>query len=76
MATVSTATPSKPKEIDWTKPQAMAIPKEGYFEIEKRTVTDPYIPRLRPATGFQSSQRSSLAGSRRSATTGRVLRMR
>ena len=22
-------------EIDWTKPQAMAIPKEGYFKVEQ-----------------------------------------
>jgi hypothetical protein len=24
-----------PKESDWTKPQAMAIPKEGYFKVEQ-----------------------------------------
>jgi hypothetical protein len=25
----------KPRTNDWTKPAAMAIPKEGYFAIEK-----------------------------------------
>jgi hypothetical protein len=34
MATVSTATPSAPKEHDWTKPEAMAIPKQGYFKLQ------------------------------------------
>jgi len=32
MATQATA---RSKESDWTKPQAMAIPKEGYFNLEK-----------------------------------------
>ena len=36
MATVATEIPSTAKEIDSTKPRAMAIPKEGYFELEKR----------------------------------------
>jgi len=31
MATVATATPATPTEHDWTKPQAMAIPKDGYL---------------------------------------------
>jgi len=35
MATAVTATPSTFKERDWTKPQAMAIPKEGYFKEER-----------------------------------------
>ncbi len=32
MATQATA---RSKESDWTKPQAMAIPKEGYFELTR-----------------------------------------
>jgi hypothetical protein len=37
MATPATAptSPSSPEERDWTKPQAMAIPKEGYFKLEQ-----------------------------------------
>jgi hypothetical protein len=35
MATVAPATPLTSTERDWAKPQAMAIPKEGYFELEK-----------------------------------------
>ena len=35
MATATPATPSTSTERDWTKPQAMAIPKEGYFQPEK-----------------------------------------
>ena len=35
MATVAPATPAPSAERDWTKPQAMAIPKEGYFKLEK-----------------------------------------
>jgi hypothetical protein len=33
MATVATPTPSTAKELDSTKPQAIAIPKEGYFNV-------------------------------------------
>ena len=46
MATVATEIPSTPKERDWTKPRAMAIPKEGYFELEK-VATDQSFPNSR-----------------------------
>jgi hypothetical protein len=51
MATASTATPSKPQEGDWTKPQAMAIPKEGYFEIENGRY-GPIFPKTPACYGF------------------------
>ena len=51
MATVSTAKPSAPEEQDWTKPQAMAIPKEGYFEIEKGRY-GPIFPKTPACYGF------------------------
>ena len=73
MATVATETPSIPKEIDSTKPQAMAIPKEGYFELEKRTVR----PRLSTNSSLlwihQSSRRSNREGKTRSATYGKTI---
>ncbi|MGB6679523.1 MAG: hypothetical protein WBE44_22705 [Terriglobales bacterium] len=50
MAT-ATATPSKPKERDWTKPQAMAIPKEGYFQVEKGRY-GPVFPQTPACYGF------------------------
>jgi len=36
MAIAATATPTQSKvdNRDWTKPAAMAIPKEGYFELQ------------------------------------------
>ena len=43
MATVAPATPSTPVERDSTKPQAMAIPKEGYFKTFKTGGTAHYI---------------------------------
>ena len=49
MATPATATPSK--ERDWTKPQAMAIPKEGYFELEKGRY-GPVFPKTPACYGF------------------------
>ena len=50
MATVATATPST-TERDWTKPQAMAIPKEGYFELEKGRY-GPVFPKTPACYGF------------------------
>ena len=32
---MATPGPARPKESDWTKPAAMAIPKEGYFTFEQ-----------------------------------------
>ncbi|MGB0010842.1 MAG: hypothetical protein WBQ03_04500 [Candidatus Sulfotelmatobacter sp.] len=51
MATVATATHSTPTEHDWTKPQAMAIPKEGYFELEKGRY-GPIFPKTPACYGF------------------------
>ena len=51
MATVSTAKSAEPQENDWTKPQAMAIPKEGYFEIEKGRY-GPIFPKTPACYGF------------------------
>ena len=51
MATVAPGTPSTPTERDWTKPQAMAIPKEGYFELEKGRY-GPIFPKTPACYGF------------------------
>ena len=51
MATVAPATPSTSTERDWTKPQAMAIPKEGYFEFEKGRY-GPVFPKTPACYGF------------------------
>ncbi|MFZ0295043.1 MAG: hypothetical protein WAL52_15650 [Candidatus Sulfotelmatobacter sp.] len=51
MATVATATHSTSTEHDWTKPQAMAIPKEGYFELEKGRY-GPIFPKTPACYGF------------------------
>jgi hypothetical protein len=51
MATVATATPSMPRERDWTKPQAMAIPKEGYFKLQNGRY-GPAYPRTPACHGF------------------------
>lgn len=41
----------RPKEADWTKPQAMAIPKEGYFKVERGRY-GPIYPRTPACYGF------------------------
>jgi len=51
MATVATATPSTPTKRDWTKPQAMAIPKEGYFQLQDGRYGAVY-PRTPACHGF------------------------
>ena len=51
MATLATEKPSIPKELDSTKPQAMAIPKEGYFELEKGRY-GPVFPQTPACYGF------------------------
>src|SRR5580765_605513 len=49
MATPATATPEK--ERDWTTPQAMAIPKEGYFQLTDGRY-GPVYPRTPACYGF------------------------
>jgi hypothetical protein len=39
------------QEKDWTKPQAMAIPKEGYFQLEQG-IYGPTFPRTPACYGF------------------------
>jgi hypothetical protein len=52
MATIATAPPpSTSTERDWTKPQAMAIPKEGYFELETGRY-GPVFPKTPACYGF------------------------
>jgi hypothetical protein len=51
MATVATATQSTATERDWTKPQAMAIPKEGYFQLQNGRYGALY-PRTPACHGF------------------------
>src|SRR5262249_23202943 len=40
-----------PKQKDWTKPAAMAIPKEGYFKLEKGRY-GPIFPKTPASYGF------------------------
>lgn len=40
-----------PRQMDWTKPQAMAIPKEGYFKLEQGRY-GPLYPRTPANYGF------------------------
>ena len=40
-----------PKQNDWTKPAAMAIPKEGFFELEKGRY-GPIFPKTPACYGF------------------------
>jgi hypothetical protein len=50
--TSSTAEPApEPKPGDWTKPAAMAIPKEGYFKLEQGRY-GPIFPRTPANYGF------------------------
>ena len=54
MATVAPATPSSPStpiERDWTKPAAMAIPREGYFQLEQGRY-GPIFPQTPACYGF------------------------
>jgi hypothetical protein len=51
MATVAPATHSTSTERDWTKPQAMAIPKEGYFKLEQGRY-GPVFPKTPANYGF------------------------
>jgi hypothetical protein len=53
MAIASTVTPTEPRpsEHDWTKPAAVAIPKEGYFNLENGRY-GPVYPRTPACYGF------------------------
>ncbi len=57
MATQPNSTPSKPQAVPsprqrgWTNPQAMAIPKEGYFQLENGRY-GPLYPRTPACHGF------------------------
>jgi hypothetical protein len=51
MATVAPERPSTPIELDSTKPQAMAIPKVGYFNLENGRY-GPIYPRTPACYGF------------------------
>lgn len=51
MATVLKPTPVRPEERDWTKPDAMAIPKEGYFTLEQGRY-GPVFPKTPACYGF------------------------
>ena len=53
-----------PKQNDWSKPAAMAIPKEGYFKLETGQIRPVSSPVPRRAMASRSSRRSSLAGSK------------
>lgn len=51
MATIATETPTTPIERDLTKPQAMAIPEEGYFKLQNGRY-GPVYPRTPACYGF------------------------
>jgi hypothetical protein len=57
MSTQPKSTPPKPQAVptprqrDWTNPQAMAIPKEGYFQLENGRY-GPLYPRTPACYGF------------------------
>ena len=62
MATVAPATPSTPERHDWTKPSAMAIPKEVYFAPKARTIwtdlsTNARVSRFYPNREDQTGKR-------------------
>jgi hypothetical protein len=59
---------------DWTKPAMMAIPKEGYFELERGRY-GPIFPKLRLAMGLRSSPRSSPVARRPSVSTAKRWRL-
>src|SRR6201984_441225 len=48
---MATPAPARPKESDWTKPAAMAIPKEGYFKLEQGRY-GPLFPKTPANYGF------------------------
>jgi hypothetical protein len=48
---MATAGPARPKTTDWTKPAALAIPKEGYFTLEQGRY-GPIFPKTPACYGF------------------------
>src|SRR5213082_954943 len=48
---MATPGPARPKVSDWTKPAAMAIPKEGYFTLEQGRY-GPIFPKTPANYGF------------------------
>ena len=48
---MATPGPARPNANDWTKPAAIAIPKEGYFELEKGRY-GPIFPKTPANYGF------------------------
>ena len=58
---------------NWTKPAAMAIPKEGYFTLEQGRYGR-HTRERRPVTASRSSRRSSRARRPKSAPTGSASR--
>ena len=48
---MATPGPARPKVSDWTKPTAMAIPKEGYFTLEQGRY-GPIFPKTPTCYGF------------------------
>ena len=51
MATQTVKTATEKQSKDWTQPRAMAIPKEGYFELEQGKY-GPIFPRTPACYGF------------------------
>ena len=60
LTTGQIAGPTATGTTDWTKPAAMAIPKEGYFKLEQGRY-GAVFPKLRPIMASRSLQRSSRA---------------
>ena len=53
MATITTERPATPKEHDWTKAQAMAIPKGGFFKDKvEQGRYGPIFPQTPACYGF------------------------
>jgi hypothetical protein len=60
---------------DWTKPAALAIPKEGYFEIERGRY-GPVFPRTPACYGFSIIAKVKEDARTRSANTARPSKQR
>ena len=64
---------SRQRPSDWTKPAAMAIPKEGYFKLEQGRY-GPVFPKTPANYGFTIIAKVKPGRSKRSATMERRLR--
>ena len=72
----ATSAPATPTSHDWTKPAAMAIPKEGYFKLEQGRY-GPVYPRTPACYGFTIIAKIKPGHeSRSSASTARRSRRR